>query len=607
MFQFETSKPSHEPSSQSAPDGSPELSHRAFLAWGEHCVECAMPACYETCDLFDPTPSMKCRRFVDGIVPNKADGAIPGGEIRFRKWAKLETQGNATMLPKRTIDTYEKILSSVAAPLAVAGRTVSKLGAGKRWMWAEEALHKRMIRHYRDQDQTMRPNVFLAEITNLTDTPIPLILTAYIDKRRMGKTVRSDQLPAPAALRIDAGPGFTRSELPVDAMYPIFESGLPFNLSVVPENDQQGHVVFHRLDLGMKEVSDTDALHETPVKVPAKAAKLVIFDLDKTLWDGVLLEGEVTPVADLAEIFRTLDERGILISVASKNSHDDAMAKLRELGLDDYLLYPQIGWNRKSESISRIVKAIDIGSDTVIFIDDNPFERSEVADNVAQVEVLPETAIATLVDHPRLQGTTTAESRARRQMYKDAITRIEAADEYGDDYLTFLRSCEIVTTIRRDRPDDFDRIAELVQRTNQLNFSGRKYAREETSAILSNPDQERYVIECSDKFGNYGAVGFCMVTRQSDASEGELLTVEDFMLSCRVQGKFIEQALLWQLARSATKLVTSLRVTFRKTDRNKAAQMVLEKMGFELLDGSGCYERDYVEADFAVDFMTIKD
>jgi len=607
MFQFEDLAPAN-PSTPVPPptDTSPQLSHRAFLAWGEHCVECAMPACYQTCDLFDETPGKKCRRFVDGVVPSRSVGGIPGGEIRFRKWGKLETQGNATMLPTSRIDLYERVLSRASAPFAQAGRMIHRMGGKQRWLTIEEALHKRMNTRLQANPGVLRPDVFLAEITNPTTTPTSLILTAYIDKRRMTRSVRSDQLPAPAVLRIDVPPGFSRHMFDVDAMVPIFSSGLPFNLSVVPEDgDAPVHLVFHRLDLGIRaSARATDTGPGVAVGAPAKAAKLVIFDLDNTLWRGVLLEGEVQPLPGLVDLFRALDERGILISVASKNAREDALAKLTELGLEDYLLFPQIGWGAKSESVRRIIEAIDIGADTVIFVDDNPFERAEVAGAVAGVEVLPETAIPGLAALPRLQGASTPESRARRAMYKQAIERETAAGAYGDDYLAFLRSCGITVTIRRDRPDDFDRIAELVQRTNQLNFSGRKYAREETAAILSDPAQERHVIECADRFGSYGNVGFCLTHREPDGAT-DVLIVEDFMLSCRVQGKFVEQALLWCLAENGPRPVNRIRVTFRQTERNKAAQMVLEKLGFALNTAQDAYERSYIPGALLVDFMTI--
>jgi FkbH-like protein len=282
------------------------------------------------------------------------------------------------------------------------------------------------------------------------------------------------------------------------------------------------------------------------------------------------------------------------------------MAKPRTLGLAEYVLHPRIGWGPKSDGVAQIIKAIDIGADTVLFIDDNPFERAEVKDAVAGVEVLPDSALATLVDHPRLQGAVTAESRTRRQMYREAIVRETTAESYGDDYLAFLRDCDIHVEIRRDTPEDFDRIVELVQRTNQLNFSGRKYGRDEISEILGDAARDRHVVICRDKFGSYGTVGFCLSGREPDSGGGEAVVIEDFMLSCRVQGKFIEQALFWRLAEMAGRPPASAAlVNFKATDRNRAAEMVLEKLGFAA-DANGRLRLDLKPGDLAVDFLSVE-
>jgi FkbH-like protein len=155
--------------------------------------------------------------------------------------------------------------------------------------------------------------------------------------------------------------------------------------------------------------------------------------------------------------------------------------------------------------------------------------------------------------------------------------------------------------IRRDRPEDFERVVELVQRTNQLNFSGRKYGREEITAILSDPTAERHVVVCRDKFGSYGTVGFALSHR-----EGEAAVVDDFMLSCRVQGKFIEQALFWQLSQGPDVTpANAVVVNFKRTDRNRAAEMVLEKLGFAAGE-DGRLRRELAPGDLAVDFLTIE-
>jgi FkbH-like protein len=294
------------------------------------------------------------------------------------------------------------------------------------------------------------------------------------------------------------------------------------------------------------------------------------------LWDGILLEGSVQLRNRVAETFRTLDERGILISVVSKNAPEDALAQLRRFGLEDYLLHPQIGWGPKSEGVRRVAERLDIGIDTLIFVDDNPFELAEVADVLPAVEVLPDAALATLLDHPRLQGAVTEESRRRRYMYKEAGARAEAAAAYGDDYQAFLRECRIEVEIRPPLPEDRERVTELVQRTNQLNFSGRKYRAEEVEAILADRTREKYVVRCRDRYGDYGIVGFCLA-----APAGGGLRIEDLMLSCRVQGKFVEQALFAHLARRPGWSARFIEVNFVPTARNGAARAVLDALGFQ--------------------------
>jgi len=611
MYQFEDAKPKTRATRAARPaepaGEAPNVTHRTLLAWGEHCVECAAPACYSTCDLYLATSAGKCRRFEDGIVPNRVSGGSgPAAEVRFRRWGKLEAQGNSALLPAEQVDLAERLLTAVSPIAARAGRGIARVTGQARWATAMEALHKRINDRLQARGgQGRLPDAFLAEIVNPGTETVDLVLTAMVDKLRLTRDLRSDQLPRPMNLTIKATPGFSRHLLPVGDMRDILLSGLPFNLSLTPANGDDVHLIFQRLDLVA--LAKTPAAPEAAkATAPTKAAKLVVFDLDNTLWDGVLLEGDVQLRAGIVDLFRTLDERGILISVASKNAHDDAMAKLEALGIAEYVLHPRIGWGPKSEGLAQIVKAIDIGADTVLFIDDNPFERAEVGQAIPEVEVLPDTAIAGLAGHARLQGAVTPESKARRQMYREAIVREETAQSYGEDYLTFLRDCEIHVEIRRDRPDDFDRIVELVQRTNQLNFSGRKYGREEITAILGE-DRDRHVVVCRDKFGSYGTVGFCLSSRQPDGAGGEVAVIEDFMLSCRVQGKFIEQALFWHLAEGGDRAPASaVVVNFKKTDRNRAAEMVLEKLGFATGE-QGQLRLDLQPGDLAVDFLTIEE
>jgi FkbH-like protein len=612
MFQFEDTKPKTPPTKASPPrpESEPAISHKALLAWAEHCVECAAPACYQTCDLYTPTAAGKCRRIQDGIVPNHSLGGAegPAAEVRFRRWGKLEAQGNAALMPLSSARRAERLLTAATPAAARVGRGLARITGDGRWATAMEALHKKInTRLQAGEARSIAPDAFVAEVFNPGAATVRVVLTAAIDKVRLARQVRSDQLPKPMNVAIEAVPGFSRHVVGIEGMRDILSSGLPFLLSVTPAEGDDAHLIFRRLDL--VKLADTPggaAPEVQQAQAPTKPAKLVIFDLDNTLWDGVLLEGEVTLRPGVAELFRTLDERGVLISVASKNAHDDAMAKLEAFGIADYVLHQRIGWAPKSQSVAQIIKAIDIGADTVMFIDDNPFEREEVSSQVKGVQVLPDTEIANLANHPRVQGAVTPESRGRREMYRQAIVREQAAGGYGDDYLAFLRDCDIHLEIRPDRPDDFERVVELVQRTNQLNFSGRKYGRDEITAILGE-QRDRHVVACRDKFGGYGTVGFCLSRRETDAAGREVVVIEDFMLSCRVQGKFIEQALFWRLAEDGVRPPASaVLVDFKRTERNGAAEMVLEKLGFAP-GPDGRLRRDIAPGDLAVDFLTIED
>jgi FkbH-like protein len=271
-------------------------------------------------------------------------------------------------------------------------------------------------------------------------------------------------------------------------------------------------------------------------------------------------------------------------SVVSKNDFDPAWKKLQQFGVAEYLLYPQIDWLPKSQKIRNLAKSLNLGIDSFAFIDDNQFELDEVASVIPELLPLRFDAnlVAALKSDPRFQGSVTEESGNRRKMYQQQVAREHEEQGFGDDYRGFLKSCAMVLEICGYSDADRERVAELVQRTNQLNFSGRKYSRAELEKIIADPALGKYVLRVSDKYGSYGTVGFCLAK-----STPMTLEVLDFMLSCRVQSKFIEQALFSHLlAHHNPADAKAIWVNFKKTDRNTPAHNVLRAIGFEACDGA---------------------
>jgi FkbH-like protein len=592
--------------------GSPSAEARSLLVWEEHCVECAAPACYSTCDLYSPTPNGKCRRFEGGILELPAPPHSLA-HIRYRKWGKLEARGNAGLLADAEVQALERRFRSMSRLLNRVGAALGKFPATRSYANLAERVLRRLAAA-KTGEATRLPASFEAEIFNPGDEPVKMQFAMVIDQNRLPQAIAMADQPRPFRTVWEIAPGMNRLSVPSDDFAHLVSSGLPFLVQLTSFDERLPEIIIGKLDFvgGAAPASSGSkaSAGEDEAKPRAPQVKCVVFDLDNTLWDGILLEGEVALRPGIRELFEWLDERGILISIASKNAESDALERLAKEGLDQFLLYPQINWDPKSVSLKRIAASLDIGIDTFLFVDDNPFERAQVSEVVPEVETLPDTALASLRDHVRLQGGVTAESKRRRTMYQEAARREQAAEEF-DDYRRFLADCRIVLEIRPDRESDFERIAELVQRTNQLNFSGRKYDRETIKGILEDENRDRFVVDVKDRFGSYGTVGFCLASRAEDT-----VVIEDFMLSCRVQGKYVEQALFDYLAsfydrtgpmktpEEGGTYPSRIVVNFKPTPRNAAALKVLQTLDFAERAGGG-YERRIEPGDLAVDFMIV--
>lgn len=306
--------------------------------------------------------------------------------------------------------------------------------------------------------------------------------------------------------------------------------------------------------------------------------KCVVWDLDNTLWEGICLEENVTLRPEVQRTIEELDRRGILNSIASRGVEDVSMKILKKYGLERYFLAPQINWLPKHMNILAISRELGVSLDAMAFIDDDAFEREQIAFMLPEVMVIEDRQAKELPGRPEFSPRElTKESRSRRHFYhaeeqrKSAVHKYRSRDE-------FLMSCQIQLSVRQMAQDDVPRVLELMSRTHQLNTTGRIFPHHKLLSILENKGggTEVQVADLKDRFGPYGTIG-AAITRMSPS--GWQLTY--LAISCRVLGRGVERAFLSRLLDDAkNRDYRYAEAEFRDTGRNKEMRALYQMIGF---------------------------
>ena len=272
-------------------------------------------------------------------------------------------------------------------------------------------------------------------------------------------------------------------------------------------------------------------------------------------------------------------------SIASKNNAVDAIARLTAFGIAEYFLYPEIHWSAKSSSIAKIREKLNIGIDTIAFVDDQPFEREEVGSVFPEILLFDSTRPDMLRDHPRLMPRfITEDSRKRRRMYIDDMQRVTDEEDYRGPKEEFLSSLNMEFIISEASEDDLMRAEELTIRTNQLNATGRTYDYEELDRFRVSKDHLLLVCELRDKYGSYGKIGLALVE-----DTGELWHIRLLLMSCRVISRGVGTVLLQFIIRDAKRRNRRLFADFKPTDRNRMMLITFRFAGFQEVDSKGEY------------------
>ncbi len=310
--------------------------------------------------------------------------------------------------------------------------------------------------------------------------------------------------------------------------------------------------------------------------------KCLIWDMDDTLWQGTLSEDwNVVFCEEKREIVKKIDKLGILQSIASRNNLDQVMEKLEELGIQEYFLYPQCHWSSKVDSIKRIADKLNIGLDSIAYIDDNPFELAEIQYFLPKVRTYNADDCNKLLDLDEfINESVTRESSMRRQMMISRWMREEAEDSFKGSRGDFLKECRMELMVRSGKIDDLERVYELISRTNQMNNMLDRINRDTVIDFIDSQDKAVYVAELTDRFGYHGIVGACLFEIKENSTFIKL-----FCISCRVEGRGIGTAFLGtaisELADSSS-YISEVYCDYLYKKRNRPALMLLQIVGFKL-------------------------
>jgi FkbH-like protein len=533
------------------------ISSRTVLPWSEHCTECVWPTCYSTCDLYSPRQDGRCRRFVDGMVRIDCPSAINHYllKIRFKQWGKLWTPGLLRLQSVHEAERLENrdrrignVLYQIPLPASLKKTAVTK----------RYSFKKRMAQRKGQADA--RATCFLLESFNPAEQIISLSLTirSFQANHRM-----------PFQKLINLQPGYNLVRVPIEEISSAIDLSSPFHVELIPNEIGKEITLFFGL---------MDFVQEVESATKQSKVKCVVWDLDRTLWDGILVEDgpqKVRLKPRIVEIVKELDRRGILQSISSKNNHDEVMQLLKEFGVDEFFLYPQVSWRPKSESLNAIAGLLNIGIDTLLFVDDSEFELQQVQSVHSKVRVVNASAYSSLLDRADCQSPVTEESKQRRKMYQVEQSRQQVASSFKDDYRAFLLDCDIHLEIGGLTEENLERVHELTQRTNQMNFSGNRYDRGLLREVLQNPHLDTYVLSCKDRFGHYGIIGFGIVENREPR-------LTDLMFSCRIQAKRVEHAFVSHVLRKYVSLTgRDFHANYRKTPRNAPSGQVFADMAMQ--------------------------
>lgn len=567
--------------------------------WAEHCLECGEPLCYETCPNFVARADQRCRLFKYGMYDNPHFKNSPYHvELQFRKWGKMETiLYPGSLSPDEAMQLHDNWKQQSLEKNALM--RFGKLGL-RRFPIEERRKfdsQKYGVSTREGADNPQDTFHFLLQLYSYEKEPFVLFFDI------------TDDTDLSFRESITIFPGYNQKCMDVQRIFP--PKGR-LRAKFYPADNAESDVVF----LFCEFVQLMPNVHPQTYPVPAidnqqlqpaDKIKCIAWDLDCTLWDGILIESNPDNLSlnpTVLDTVKALDQRGIIQIVVSKNTEADVLPVLKRLNIYDYFVYIFANWDAKSANIKHAAELLNIGINTFALVDDSIFERNEVTYELPMVRVYPETVLNAdsaeyLLTKPELDVPVTEDSKNRRQMYQIEAHRKQAALGTNGNNLAFLKSCNIIATISKPTTsEEYLRSYELLQRTNQLNLSGNKYQQDDFFAHVKSAKTDCYIIKCEDRFGSYGQVAYLEAIPNSLTNT---LQITEFAMSCRVANKYVEASLIKELfAHYAPQNISQISLCGTKTSRNNLLIQTFTAMGFEQLDDT---EKIHLSCSFPEDLL----
>jgi FkbH-like protein len=342
------------------------------------------------------------------------------------------------------------------------------------------------------------------------------------------------------------------------------------------------------------------------LSLSGKGKKCLILDLDNTLWGGIIGDDGVENIqigelgigkafTQLQHWVKQLKQRGIILAVSSKNDHDIAKGAFDNhpdmvLKYEDFAVF-QANWNNKAENIKLIQEFLNIGFDSMVFLDDNPFERNLVRSFLPEVTIpdLPEDPAEYLNYLSKLNLFETSsyseEDSGRSDQYRVEFERSQVKKAFTNEN-EYLASLEMVSECKPFDDYSVPRVSQLTQRSNQFNLRTQRYSENDVKIIADSKDYLTLSFTLEDKFGHYGLISLIILKKEKDS-----LFIDTWIMSCRVLKRTMENFVLNRIVNAAkhngySKLVGE----FIPTAKNKMVKDHYKELGFTETEGKWILE-----------------